>query len=326
MDEGQEQIPEIPQLPEGIVAAARRGKLVLFVGAGVSMAAGGPSWEELANNLLEQLVSVKALTYSAIDQLKDLDAKKKISIAADIYTDKGLSPNFREALNLDRLKQADIHNILYSLGASIVTTNYDTCFEVLAEKKYPQVNSELQEGEQNGEEKASLGPRSNKVFYHKEQLTIEKLNVQGSILQLHGSVRVPDLMVLTTKDYLGHYSDQTILTFLQELFKNHTVLFIGYGLEEQEILEQIFRIKQEKHSSRHYILLPFFSHANDLYRHLRRYYLNNYGVEVLCYCIDRNGHEQIREVIRSWFERLLGVINEPDFIEKVKIIDEALDE
>ena len=73
-------IPEVPRLPEGIVSAARRGRLITFVGAGISQLCNGPSWDELADNLLEQLILHGVFTYKTVDQLKGLDAKKRISI------------------------------------------------------------------------------------------------------------------------------------------------------------------------------------------------------------------------------------------------------
>ena len=56
-------------------------------------------------------------------------------------------------------------------------------------------------------------------------------------------------MVLTTQDYVTRYAndrfktdpsmENRVLTFLDHLFTNKTVLFVGYGLEELEILEYV---------------------------------------------------------------------------------------
>ena len=56
-------------------------------------------------------------------------------------------------------------------------------------------------------------------------------------------------MILTTQDYIRHYAndrradgpegENRVLTFLEFLFSEKNVLFIGYGLEELEILEYV---------------------------------------------------------------------------------------
>jgi hypothetical protein len=56
-------------------------------------------------------------------------------------------------------------------------------------------------------------------------------------------------MILTTQDYVRHYAndrlsgdaakENRVLTFLEYLFANRTVLFVGYGLAELEILEYV---------------------------------------------------------------------------------------
>lgn len=57
-------------------------------------------------------------------------------------------------------------------------------------------------------------------------------------MHLHGCIDDPDSMVITTKDYLNHYSGKNIDVFLEHLFSNKTVLFIGYGMAETLTLKQ----------------------------------------------------------------------------------------
>ena len=53
-------------------------------------------------------------------------------------------------------------------------------------------------------------------------------------------------MVVTTKEYLEHYDHDNVQQFLGELFEKKTVVFLGYGLEELEMLEHILRRGQVK--------------------------------------------------------------------------------
>ena len=70
-----------PELPEEIIQAALNGELVLFVGAGVSRLKGLPSWSGFADKVLEELRGEGSLDCSEVDQLKELDLRKRLSIA-----------------------------------------------------------------------------------------------------------------------------------------------------------------------------------------------------------------------------------------------------
>ena len=68
-----------------------------------------------------------------------------------------------------------------------------------------------------------------------------ELDRNGNVVHIHGCVDDPDSMVITTRDYLDHYSTTEVQDFLRYLFEKKTVLFLGYGLEEIEVLEYILR-------------------------------------------------------------------------------------
>lgn len=128
---------EIPEIPLAIQDAAKRGKLVIFVGAGVSCLVDGPSWDQMADKLLSQLSNQNnsSLTFSEIDQLKSYNARTKISIAMDIWRGGGFVP-----LNLGQILQpriadgaSQVYKDLYGLNACFVTTNYDEWLDKLAE-------------------------------------------------------------------------------------------------------------------------------------------------------------------------------------------------
>ena len=60
------EIKEEPSVPPEILEAASSGKLVLFIGAGVSRIIGCPSWEDLALKQLEDLRKKKAINYHEV--------------------------------------------------------------------------------------------------------------------------------------------------------------------------------------------------------------------------------------------------------------------
>src|SRR5207237_626361 len=130
-------------------------------------------------------------------------------------------------------------------------------------------------------------PARRRVIYKKADLTLANLNQPNTVIHLHGTVDAADSMILTTKHYISHYAndrgkstpENIVLTFLDHLFHQKTVLFIGYGLEELEILEYVIsnvRVPAGGSTPKasHYLLQGFFKYQYDLMRSLEQYYLN----------------------------------------------------
>lgn len=116
---------EIPEIPQAIIDAASTGRLIIFVGAGVSRLAGGPSWSRAAENALEEIVEKRLIPFAEAEQLKNEHPKKKLSIAMDISQDKGSMLDFSLFFPPPDRLDAQVYKDLYSIGVPIVTTNYD---------------------------------------------------------------------------------------------------------------------------------------------------------------------------------------------------------
>ena len=116
---------------------------------------------------------------------------------------------------------------------------------------------------------------------------------------------------MTTPDYVRHYAndrgvgerneENDVLTFLEHLFKYKTVLFVGYGLEELEILEYII-LKARTASRveiRHFLLQGFFSHERELMVNLSSYY-GECGIHLIPFLKDQDGWNQLVHVLESF--------------------------
>ena len=125
-------------------------------------------------------------------------------------------------------------------------------------------------------------------------------------------------MILTTQDYVRHYAndrlsgdpqrENRVLTFLEWLFDNKTVLFIGYGLEELEILEYVIlkarRAGAVAKEARHYILQGFFSHEHALQQSLQTYYMSECGIQLIPFLRDDKDWEQLIDVVEQFAQRI----------------------
>src|SRR5215208_713755 len=116
-----------------LAGAIKRRQAILFVGAGVSMAVGLPSWKTLVDHLLKEL----QLGPEVIDGMND-----GYQMLAEFYRLKqgGMGPlrswldrNWKVAT--DKVSQSELHKLIVELDfPAIYTTNYDrnleTAFEI----------------------------------------------------------------------------------------------------------------------------------------------------------------------------------------------------
>ena len=180
-------------------------------------------------------------------------------------------------------------------------------------------------------------PSRRNVIYKIHDLTPAVLNQANTAIHLHGSLLEPSDMVLTTSDYVRHYAndrftgepdeENRVLTFLEHLFAHKTVLFVGYGLEELEILEYVMLKRNstgEAHTeARHYLLQGFFSHEEQVLRTLGSYYLNECGIELIPFLRDHKDRQQLVDVLEA-FARALPA-SDPMVLQRAQEMEALLD-
>jgi len=306
-------IMPIPKMPRGLRDAAMMNRLVPFIGAGASKIAGCPNWNEFADKALEFLIGEGKFSHSQLAQLRHLPARVKLSIArglerqheVEIKYDKILDP----ANNLEdpNAKGQVLYQTLAKLGRTFVTTNYDKWLDRAIGAQPPTLKT-------SPLPQTRGGPDTPTAFYQVKDLTAANLNRPNSVIHLHGSVDDPNNMIMTTQQYVDHYKNDRmsekfseenyVLTFLEYLFENKTVLFIGYGLEELEILEYaIGKARSQKfkaeHEIRHYLLQGFFSHEYEVMKNLKLYYRES-GIELIPFLRDQKDWDQLIEVLKEF--------------------------
>ncbi|MCL4546355.1 MAG: SIR2 family protein, partial [Deltaproteobacteria bacterium] len=165
----------------------------------------------------------------------------------------------------------------------------------------------------------------NKIFYSENDLLLSKLE-NGNIFHIHGSVQDDKEIVMTLTDYMEYYKNNSNATILlEEIFASYTVVFVGYGLEEYEILEfMISKYKKEKTvAPRHFMLFPLFKHEENLLKFYENYYLD-LGINIVHYFIDKNGYEQLSAILEEWSNIIHEYARTQYFLDRVKLIDEVV--
>jgi hypothetical protein len=327
-------IKPIPELPKALREAALRGTLIPFVGAGASRIAGCPNWSEFADGALRFFIVQGKFSHGQLDQIIHLNPRVKLSIALGLQSEHKIQIDFKKVLypsgRNDNANGRRLYEALCKLGNTFVTTNYDDWLDTT-------IGTSLTSDPTRSDPAKSAIKEPPSVITKVSELTPDCLNRPNTVIHLHGSMHEPEGMVLTTQHYVRHYAndrflrdtktENNVLTFLEFLFTEKNVLFVGYGLEELEILEYVIgkaRLNGEPgfKEMRHFLLQGFFSHEQEVARNLVPYY-RECGIELLPFLSDRLNWDQLIDVLEE-FARL-SPVGPPLKIQRLKEMKDLLE-
>jgi hypothetical protein len=120
--------PALREKADDLALRARAGDLVLFLGAGVSLPAGLPTWTDLLSDVATESARLDEHDKKALERLGELDR------AAIIKRRLGDHASLGHAVASTLMRRSRRHAIGHALLASlpvdeVITTNYDTLFE-----------------------------------------------------------------------------------------------------------------------------------------------------------------------------------------------------
>lgn len=275
-------IPSIPDLPSELYVAHLQEKLAIFIGAGVSRLAGCESWEVLAANLLSICREKKLINYYEEERIKNFsDNKRKITIAKELLFTNGLKKDFYKCFKKSLKFKQDISFPFFTniakLGDIFITTNADKCFESIIPDKDTKKDWNYK----------SIKPEKNHLYH------------------IHGHQSDNNSLVFTASEYHKRYTDESFIKFLKEVFKDYTVLFIGYGLAEFELLDYIMKNSplRDKEIPDHYILQAYNSFERKISDCDALYY-KELNVNLIPFSKDENGYKQLIDIINNWSDKI----------------------
>ena len=271
-----------PSFVNSIISAINEKKLILFVGAGFSKLCGLPLWSDLANRLIDACVSDKDIELDYADRnliIKDKDSKMLITIAYYLHEGKGKVDTFNKYM-YDFLSTFDndpeirnrrnrLVDFITKSGATVLTTNSD---DILHDCFVDQ-------------------------FIHYKVEDIEKFRIdnQRHLIHLHGHKSEMRTMVYTVKQYLERYAIEGFKRTVKSIFNSdNTILFIGYGLNEMQLLD--FLVDQSETEKNRYILDGFYSYEEPDYIAKQHYY-SSFDLHLIGYLKDENNYAALVDAL-----------------------------
>ena len=301
-------MPDLPEFPEEARIAAQEKRLIVFLGAGLSCAAGMKDW----NSLKESLITRCRPNGGDQDGIRAQWRNMKFyeCFMAMKNADKtNYEQGFKEAFEIGHDVNVKAYQkwieIIKGWGSlSIVTTNVDS---LLLD------NSEYQQKDFRKKSECSAQEiRSNKIFF------------------IHG-LGMESIFDLLDRDEL--YDNSTFKGFLYTLFGAYCIFFIGFSLSDDELLKfaKLGRFLTEKEGNQlfHIALLP--EEEN-----IRSEELKTYGIKPYFYPKENNDkYGNFIPTLEKWnlkkFDLEAKDLSEAgkfskimSFIEKTKQIDQLL--
>lgn len=196
--------------PPTVINALRENRLIFFMGAGISAAAGLPTWREL----LEQRFGIPT-EFLRDENLKN-DNLTLGEIASRLIGREQLQDILRNSYNRPGALPTTTHFCLASLELPVyITTNYDTLFEDAWEK----INVSQLKVVCNADDAARYKDAGHRLF------------------KIHGSSkRTDEMLILTRSEYRRHYRiNDSVFEEIRDLIQKHPTVFTGFSHTDPEV-------------------------------------------------------------------------------------------
>lgn len=267
-----------PDVPEKLIREHEEGNVVFFCGAGISIPSGMPSFCSLVEKLCEEFG--EEFTSDPLDQILDRLEHTKA---------KNFRPSLHKFLKIKRNAAVDTHVALTKLATNsqdntvrLVTTNFDHLFE----KAYKTLD------------------RKHK-FYAAPLLPLPKKSKWDGIVYLHGLLpsRKNDKelsnLVITSGDFgLAYLKERWAARFVSELFRNFSVCFVGYSLNDPVMRYMTDAISADRmYGEKLPDLWAFVSDNKDSTRTIESW--KTRGIQPILYS-HLNNHQALHETLKIW--------------------------
>jgi len=267
--------------------AAKQGKAIFWIGAGLSNIAGCQKWSDIVSGMCSELAIIEENFFSS----DKLTYPKKLFVLKNKYKEKNNLQGFYHRLFLvtnfdENLHAKDYAPIIQKIKnimppVVIITTNIDGCIE----------KTGLQLEEQN--------------FSIKEEFKEEHIR-PGALFHLHGTEMHIKGSVWECEEYEDFYKNPNVVNFLSVLVKNYSILFICSGLKEPEILTFF----NETTATKHYALM---SQEDEFKKGDMDFYEAKHKIKIIEY----GPQKKFSEIFKTWIDQSFP-LPEPVVLKRVQ--------
>jgi NAD-dependent SIR2 family protein deacetylase len=198
-----------------------RPDTIVFVGSGVSLWSGLPSWPTLLGRLAD-FIDEKGLNSAPVrDEIRNGDLLLAAGYAVHQLATRDLGNFLRDALHHTTAKPSKLHDLIADLGPScFVTTNFDRLLETAIRNK--------------------AGNSTPLVVTNRQPAEIPEIilaSARNFVFKYHGDLEDAESIVLSREQYrrVQHDFPNTIRAF-STLLATRPVVMIGFGLRDPDFL------------------------------------------------------------------------------------------
>ncbi len=262
---------------ENLALSVREGRAILFVGAGVSMSVGLPSWEKLIAHMEKELGVDQALLERPQGSYQTLAEYYQLKTGSLGPLRSWMDRNW--IVSAEQVKKSALHRLIVDLDFPIIyTTNYDRNLEAaydIYDKRYAKIANARDIAQ------APAGVTQ--------------------IVKFHGDFDDDASLVLTETDYFDRLAfDSPLDVKFRSDAMGKTILFIGYSLSDLNIRLLLHRLWQtwsrsgyEKDRPRSYVFMPRYNPVEEAV-------LAHWGITMLT----GDGGQDAEEATGSFLARL----------------------
>lgn len=256
------------------------GTVVPFVGAGVSRAAGLPTWLGLADALLELVHGFNLASHGELDAARSGSAVDMVTFARTRLGNEMFRRQVAKALELPRkFAPPEVAQLCWRLNDQlVVTTNLDQVLESAS---------------------ATVDGTAAQPLAPQDSLNAALRDPGRRVLHLHGAVTRFETWVMTESDYTAATAPTSPGgAALQTLLLDRVLLFIGYGCDDPDLHLFLDRFKDYfgRGSVAHFALMP--SMPED-----RRRRLLDYGIFPVEYQPSGQSHPEVEQFLDDLLTR-----------------------
>ncbi|MCH8619726.1 SIR2 family protein [Undibacterium sp. TS12] len=195
----------------------KKGSVVPFVGAGMSIPCGYPGW----TNFLRQQRKQTLLDEAEFERMLSSGLYEEAAQALCDNLNEGFHEVFNNAFGSERQLSGPVRMLPYIFKKNVITTNFDS----VVERAYKEANFAFTE---------------KIIGYDADDIRVQLGKRERFLLLAHGKASSPKGRVLTKSEYVQHYGESGgVASSIDAICAQTTLLFIGCSLSVDRTLTEM---------------------------------------------------------------------------------------